>query len=94
MIRIMRWGAVSPEEIFARQDQALDIAATVAGIIGSVRSDGDDALLAYTEKFDKVRLSGLEVTEAELQEAFAATDPALLKIMEEAAARLAAGEEF
>ena len=86
----MRWGAVSPEEIFARQDQALDIAATVAGIIGSVRSDGDDALLAYTEKFDKVRLSGLEVTEAELQEAFAATDPALLKIMEEAAENIRA----
>ena len=90
MIRIMRWGAVSPEEIFARQDQALDIAATVAGIIGSVRSNGDDALLAYTEKFDKVRLSGLEVTEAELQEAFAATDPALLKIMEEAAENIRA----
>ena len=85
MIRIMRWGAVSPEEIFARQDQAVDITATVSEIIRAVRSGGDEALLAYTEKFDKVRLDALEVTEAELQEAFASADPELLKIMEEAA---------
>ena len=90
MIRIMRWGATAPEEIFARQEQATDISATVAQIIRSVRSGGDEAVLACTEKFDKVRLETMEVTEAELQEAFASTDPALLQIMEQAAENIRA----
>ena len=86
----MRWGTVPPEEIFARQEQAMDIAATAAEIIASVRSGGDKALLSYTEKFDKVRLEDPEVTEAEIQEAFSSTDPGLLEIMEQAAENIRA----
>ena len=90
MIRIMRWGTVPPEEIFARQEQSVDITATVAEIVASVRRGGDKALLSYTEKFDKVRLEDPEVTEAEIQEAFSSTDPALLEIMEQAAENIRA----
>lgn len=38
---------------------------TVLNIIGDVRNNGDKALLAYAEKFDKVTLAELRVSEAE-----------------------------
>lgn len=51
----------------------------VRPIINAVSNDGDKALLDYEEKFDKVRLQSLEVTEEELQNATRAVqDDALL----------------
>lgn len=41
----------------------------VRPIVNAVSNDGDKALLDYEEKFDKVRLQSLEVTEEELQNA-------------------------
>ncbi len=43
--------------------------ATVAAVLKEVREQGDKAVMAYEEKFDKVKLSQLAVTEAELEEA-------------------------
>ena len=51
-------------------------------IISNVRQNGDAALIAYGEKFDKAKLTALEVTEAELDEAFAAMDPEFIKTLE------------
>ena len=42
---------------------------TVRAVIADVRSDGDKAVVAMEEKFDKVSLSSLAVTEAEITEA-------------------------
>ena len=39
------------------------------GIIGTVREDGDQALISYTEQFDGVRLDNLIVTAEEFAEA-------------------------
>lgn len=42
---------------------------TVQAVLDEVRRNGDEALRAYTERFDGVRLSGFQVSEAELEEA-------------------------
>ncbi len=50
---------------------------TVRAILDAVHQGGDDALLRYTRKFDKVRLTPrqLRVTEAEISGAFQHLDP-------------------
>ena len=53
MIKIMKYGEVSNSEIFARSVPETDVAGTVAEIIENVRKNGDAALFAYCEKFDK-----------------------------------------
>ncbi len=58
---------------------------TVQSIIRSVRDEGDRALVAYTEKFDRVHLDRLKVTEAEIIEAFESVEPEVITIIEEAA---------
>jgi len=48
------------------------ILSTIKTIIDDVREDGDEALLKYTEKFDKIRLDStrLKVTSKEINEAY------------------------
>jgi len=43
--------------------------ATVAAVLSDVKERGDEAVLDYEERFDRVRLSALAVSEAEMQEA-------------------------
>ena len=85
MIKIYKYGEVSPEEIFARDNIAANVEAVVTQIIDDVRKNGDGALYAYTEKFDKAKLSALEVSKQEIEEAFAAVEPKFLDILREAA---------
>ena len=88
MIKIMKYGQLPPSEIFAREADTGDISAAVAEILANVRTSGDEALFAYTKKFDKAELSKLEVTELEINEAFASVDPKFLSVLEEAAANI------
>ena len=90
MIRILRFGAVPPEEVFARAVPEIDVSAVVADILRDVRQRGDAALLEYDEKFEKAKLDALEVSEAEMDAALRATDPAFLAILERAAANIRA----
>ena len=85
MIRILDYDPLDTGAIFARQTQRPDIAATVAEILDTVRQQGDQALLAYTKKFDKADLTALEVTENELQEAMEAVAPEFLQVLHRAA---------
>lgn len=51
---------------------ALDVTTlfdTVRAVLNEVRSEGDAAVKRYEEKFDKVTLSGLQVSEEEIKEA-------------------------
>ncbi len=50
---------------------------TVLQVLGDIRAKGDKAVIEYEEKFDKVKLSSLEVTEEEFAEAEKATDSTL-----------------
>ena len=52
---------------------------TVLQVLGDIRAKGDKAVIEYEEKFDKVKLSSLEVTEEEFAEAEKATDSTLKK---------------
>ena len=56
MIKIMKYGEVSADEIFDRGVTSFDVADVVSEIIDNVRKNGDAALLEYTEKFDKEKL--------------------------------------
>lgn len=84
MIRIYKYGEVSNDEIFARTEAKIDVAGIVTEIIDNVRKNGDAALLEYCEKFDKVKLESLEVSAAEIDEAFSSVDPELIRVMKEA----------
>ena len=75
MIRILDWESIRPEEILNRDIRAEeDVGTAVDAVIADVRQNGDAALLRYTERFDGVKLTALEVTAAELDDAWAALD--------------------
>ena len=59
---------------------------TVAQILDKVKNEGDAALLAYTKEFDKadVTKETIRVTDAEIEEAYAQIDPALLGVIRKA----------
>ena len=88
MIRIYKYGEVPNSEIFARVEAEVDVGAIVSDIISNVRQNGDAALLEYSEKFDRVTLSSVEVSEREIEEAFAAVDEAFLDVLRRAAANI------
>ena len=85
MIKIMKWGDVSPEEVFARGSAARDVSGAVKDIIADVVARGDAALFDLTEKFDGVRLESFAVTEEEIAEAVSKVAPDFIRILERAA---------
>ena len=90
MIRIYRYGEISDEEIFKRSEALPDVSGTVAAIIADVRARGDAALFDYTERFDHVRLTALEVSAEEFAEALNKTDPRMLEVLKKAASSIRA----
>ena len=78
MIKIMKFGEVAPEDIFARVEPTVNVTDIVSDIIANVRQNGDKALFEYCEKFDKAKLTALQVSAAEIDEAFASVDPELI----------------
>ena len=52
MIKIIKYGEVSPEEIFARSENVLDVAQIVSQIIENVKANGDAALIEYCKQFE------------------------------------------
>ena len=85
MIKILKYGEVLNSEIFNRGTASTDVSGIVADIIENVKANGDKALFEYCEKFDKAKLSSLEVTEAEIDEAFNSVEPKFLEIIQKAA---------
>jgi len=88
MIKIMKYGEVAAEDIFARVVPEFDVCDIVSGIIKDVRENGDSALYKYCEKFDGAKLECLEVTREEIDEAVAAVEPEFLEILKKAAANI------
>ena len=93
MIKILNSKEVSRDEIFARVVPTVNVEEIVADIIDNVRKNGDRALFEYCEKFDKVKLSALEVTEEEIDEAFAEVEPEFIRILNDAAENIRAFHE-
>ena len=93
----LRLDAADPgfEAQFARllglkRETAADVNAEVAAILADVRARGDAAVLDYTERFDRVRLTApeLRVTAAEVDAAVAAVDARTQAALEHAARRI------
>ena len=84
MIKILKYGQVKNEEIFARVEPAVNVEDIVAEIIKDVRENGDSALYKYCEKFDKAKLSSLLVSEEEIDEAFNIVEPEFIEILKKA----------
>jgi len=63
---------------------------TVRQIIDRVRREGDKALYDYSEKFDGIKLSALEVSKEAIERAYRETNKELLSSMELAAERIKA----
>lgn len=83
MIKILEYKEVEIKEILTRDnnnDRSVD--EIVSGILEDVRTNGDAALLGYCEKFDKAKLSCLEVSQQEIDDAFGSIDPGFIKTLE------------
>lgn len=93
MIKIYKYGQVSNQDIFARDNISANVEGVVAQIIAAVIEKGDQALFDYAAQFDKVQLTELEVSQQEIQEAFAAVEPEFLEVLREAAANIRAYHE-
>ena len=90
MIKILKFGEVSKEEIFARVVTGMNVEQIVAEIIENVKQNGDKALFEYCEKFDKAKLKSLLVTSEEIEEAVNSVEPKFLEILEKAAENIRA----
>lgn len=88
MIKILKYGEVDTDAIFARGVPTVDVEQIVTDIIENVRKNGDKALLEYSKKFDKAELTSLLVTPEEIQEAVAAVEPEFMEILRQAAANI------
>ncbi len=85
MIKILKFGEVSNEEIFARNNPTASVSQIVAEIIAEVAKNKDAALKAYAEKFDGVKIDEIEVAKSEIDEAYENADKAFVAVLEEAA---------
>lgn len=89
MIKIYDSKKIELSEILKRESAATGVEDIVSEIIADVRKNGDSALYKYAERFDKVKLSSLEVTKEEIDEAMTLVEPEFIKIIKEAAENIA-----
>ncbi len=77
--------------LHAKREMAADVDALVAGIIAAVKEKGDEALLDYTNRFDRMALTSAEqlvVTAEEIEDAVAKVPADLLAALDLAASRI------
>lgn len=57
--------------------------AAVREILAKIQEEGDEALFAYTKKFDRAEITeqNVRVTEEEIREAYETVDPALVDVI-------------
>lgn len=60
------------------------VQAAVEEILATIRTGGDQAVRDYTERFQGARLTGMQVSAAEIREAYEGADPAFIAVLEEA----------
>lgn len=85
MIRILPYSKTNMEQIFARVNPEIDVTGIVKQIIAEVLMRGDAALFEYCERFDRAKLTALEVSGEELEEAMQLVEPRLIQILQNAA---------
>ena len=70
-----------------------EIERSVKNILADVKARGDEALFEYSERFDKVKLTSLRMSEEEKEAAIAKVPDALKEAMDRAAANIYAFHE-
>ena len=90
MIKIMKMSEIALEEILERTIPMSTVEDQVQAIISEVRAKGDEALYMYSEKFDKAKLTALEVSQEEIEQAYESVDEKFREILKEAAANIRA----
>ena len=88
MIKIYNFNEVDKNDLFIRSDNKTGVATTVEEIIEKVKSEGDDALRFYSEKFDGVKLDSLEVSKEEFDEAFTLVDDEFIEVIKKGSPEL------
>ena len=63
---------------------------TVEEILQRVRTEGDDAVLDFTERFQGVRLTDMKVDQSDIDQAYIEADPSFIAILEESFANITA----
>lgn len=71
-----------------RRGSLSDVKEIVSAIITDVKDNGDKALFALTEKFDRQKLASLKISREQIEEAYNKVDPALVQALCEAEARI------
>ena len=89
-MKILNYETLEPGALLMRSMQRFDVGEPVRNIIEDVVRRGNAALFDYSERFDRVRLSSLEVSQGEIDEAAASVSPALMEAMELAAENIRA----
>ena len=84
MIKIFDTESISVSEILKREQTSTGVEDIVADVIANVRKNGDNALQEYTKKFDKADIDSLEVTDEEIENAFAQVDDKFIEIIKKA----------
>ena len=85
MIKIMKMSEIALEEILERTIPMSTVEDQVQEIVAEVRKNGDNALYMFSEKFDKAKLTALEVSEEEINQAYESVDEKFREIIKEAA---------
>ena len=84
---VLDFGKVSPrsKELFGRDMSPEEV---VKMVLEDVRTKGDSAVVDYTLKFDKYRISEFEVTKAQIEAAYQSVEPDLTAALKLAAQRI------
>ncbi len=100
MISIIKYGDAEGKklvnDILSRsQLENKQVQETVDAVIADIRANGDKALFAYTKKFDKfdVNADNIQLTQAEIDEAYTQVDSELIEVIKKSAQRIAAFHE-
>lgn len=84
MITIRRTSEESIVALTSREAESQDVTEVVAEILADVKQNGDEAIRAYTKKFDGAKLVDLRVSEAEISSALQEITPEFLAVLEQA----------
>ena len=88
MIKIMKYGVVSEDEIFSRSSSSKDVSSVVSSIIKDVQEKGDEALREYTKKLDGADIFEIEVSKEEIKAAADSMDSEFMRVLEKAASNI------
>ena len=85
-MEILKYDEIDLKEVIKRSEQDVNnVIGTVSDILLDVKENGDAGLNKYTEKFDGVKITKLQVSDAEIKEAYDNLDSDLLEALKRAA---------